>query len=257
MKISIKKLFFCFVFLLIFSLSAKTQNLKTSVIIPCYYKHFKYLNVLLDCYSKQTLLPDEIVVSVSESHLIDPVLFQQIEKKKKRYPFVLKIFKTNEKKFPGANRNIGSLNSIGDVLIYQDADDLPVPRRVEVIKYFFENFDMNLLTHLIHRDTRRQFREEKFAKFTASLPLFDISKIKYINIPTIEMYFLYCKVNTLYNGNISIKREVFEKIKWPEEIARTEDYTYNVKICQMFGKVMFVRKELLIYREYFSSRFNK
>jgi len=41
-----------------------------SVIIPCYYGHFKYLPELLEALCQQTELPDEVVISISEANKI-------------------------------------------------------------------------------------------------------------------------------------------------------------------------------------------
>src|SRR6185295_8415761 len=47
----------------------------------------------------------------------------------------------------GPSRQLGSDNSTGEVLIYQDADDLPHSKRVQIINHLFENNDILHLNH--------------------------------------------------------------------------------------------------------------
>jgi cellulose synthase/poly-beta-1,6-N-acetylglucosamine synthase-like glycosyltransferase len=48
-------------------LRANKHDFSVAVIIPCYHGHFKFLENLLNEYTKQTKLPDQIVISISEA----------------------------------------------------------------------------------------------------------------------------------------------------------------------------------------------
>ena len=71
-----------------------------SVVIPCYPPHIKHLHSLISSLYKHTLIPDEIIVAVSEStnELLDF---------KSTFPIV-KVITTIEKKTAGENRNRGA-----------------------------------------------------------------------------------------------------------------------------------------------------
>ena len=45
------------------------ERLKTTVCVPCYAPHFKFVEELIDAYEQQTVQPDELVISLSESRL--------------------------------------------------------------------------------------------------------------------------------------------------------------------------------------------
>ena len=50
------------------------ETLKTSIIIPCHPKHAQYLYELLKFYENQTILPNEVVISLSEANQVDLIL---------------------------------------------------------------------------------------------------------------------------------------------------------------------------------------
>ena len=50
---------------IIFSINQLISSETVSVIIPCHYKHFNYIDNLLRHYENQTILPDEIMVKSS------------------------------------------------------------------------------------------------------------------------------------------------------------------------------------------------
>ena len=66
-------------FALVFFIFCDLQGAGISIIIPCVYKHACYLQNLLEHYKNQTLLPDEIIISLSESDKIDPLIIYEIE----------------------------------------------------------------------------------------------------------------------------------------------------------------------------------
>ncbi len=119
-------------------------NLKTSILVPCHYKHFQFIPDLLKCYAEQTVTPDEVVISLQQYHLIPGEAISEVLDK--TWPFSLKIV-FDEGVTAGVNRNNAAFNSTGDLLITQDADDLPHPQRVELIKHLFDNFYVELLMH--------------------------------------------------------------------------------------------------------------
>ena len=121
------------VFLFCHSCQCQSSHVTTSVIIPCFYGHFKHLDELMNALCNQTVLPDEVVISLSEIDKLNPALIKKFENKK--YPFPVKLIKHRELLWAGPNRNSACEHAIGDIFICQDADDLPHPQRIEIIKY--------------------------------------------------------------------------------------------------------------------------
>ena len=122
------------------------DNIKSSVIIPCCAKHLKYLPDLLEHLSDQTVTPYEVIISASGIKKNEQILISKI--KSKQYPFTLKVCTTEKKKFAGPNRNTAILASSGNLIICQDADDIPHPRRIECIEEIYRhNPDVNMIMH--------------------------------------------------------------------------------------------------------------
>ena len=200
----------------------------TSVIIPCYHGHFKYLEKLLEEYTKQIVLPNEIVISLSEANLVDQNKIHILEKRK--WPFKLIIITSNEQLFAGSNRNIAAQAASGDILICQDADDTPHKQRVQIIKHVFENYQVE---HLMHYFSRNQ----------------DILKNNY-SLDTI-----FNPRNRKYgatNGNIAITKDVFRKFQWSDK-PRGQDSLFNLTMLQNGYPRYVVTVPIYVYRNYLSS----
>lgn len=221
------RLIFISFFIINLSLYPLVYALKTSVIIPCHFRHAVFLYELLRTYEDQSELPDEVVISISESHGMNKETLQKLEKENWKFP--VKIITSNQKLYAGQNRNIGCSHAIGDIFICQDADDLPHPQRIEIIKYFFSKFNLD---HLLHG--------------------YDlIPKRKKYNLQEIPYKFCnnYKEVGDVANGNAAIARHVFEKIKW-SSVPRGQDCEFNSNVYHYFKNNLVVQIPLLIYRRY-------
>jgi cellulose synthase/poly-beta-1,6-N-acetylglucosamine synthase-like glycosyltransferase len=234
MKNIIKNLLF-FLFLTITNLAHNPQSkninssnnyLKTSVIIPCYYKHFMYIFELVSDYCQQTIIPDEIVISLSEAHLVDK---SEIEKLRNyNWPFKVILLTTEKKLYAGENRNIAAENCFGDIIICQDADDKPHPQRIEIIKSIFSNHKVD---HLMHG----------YSKVESDLNYFYQENMTALG----NKY-------RLTPGNVAIKKEVFAKIKWTN-LPRGEDCKFNKDVKKAGFKTVKLFLPLLFYRQNLSS----
>ncbi len=107
-------------------------HLKTSIIIPCHPRHACHLYDLISLYEEQTVLPDEIVISLSQSNQVSEEIIHNIESTP--WAFSVKLLKSDKKLYAGQNRNRACDKAAGDIFICQDADDLPHPQRVEIIQ---------------------------------------------------------------------------------------------------------------------------
>jgi glycosyltransferase involved in cell wall biosynthesis len=187
---------------------AKPKVLSTSVLIPCASTHFKLIPELLMYYNQQTVLPNEVVVSLSECQKVSDAEIESME----QFPwnFQLKIVKTTNKLSAGQNRNIAFAHSSGDLILTQDADDLPHHQRVQIIKYLFENFKLDHLLHL-WIPSQQEFVDRPIKKL----------KARYF-----EAYPPVSSIN-FHNACVCMLRHVVEAIKWPEHFLRTEDTEFN------------------------------
>lgn len=214
------------------------KNLKISVLIPCHVNHVCYLYDLLKAYEGQTVLPDEAIISISEVNKtsIDTI----IKIVNENWKFPVKFFFSELCQSAGLNRNIASSQAVGDVFFYQDADDLPHSRSIEIIKYFFEHFEVDHLMYLY------------------ILPQQGID----INIPhippldEIEMVqsssYDQAQSMGVANGCVAVSRKVFDKVMWPD-IHYAEDLTFNQKVYEHFTSCFVINVPVFIYRNYLST----
>jgi hypothetical protein len=212
------------------SIKNTDHNLSTSVIIPCYYKHFEYLFDLISDYCQQTIMPDEIVISLSEYHLVDQnEIYKLINY---NWPFRVILITTEKKLFAGENRNIAGENCSGDIIICQDADDKPHRQRIEIIKSIFIE---NKVDHLMHG----------YAKRSSDLDFYYHKNISF-----------HQKRFRLTPGNIAIKKEVFNKIKW-SNYPRGQDCKFNKDVKNAGFCCQKIYLPLLWYRKDLSSKQSK
>ncbi len=196
------------------------KELSTSLIIPCSAAHFKHIPNLLRLYDQQTVPPNEIVISLAPSEKIPPNDIVAVES----FPwnFHLKIIKNLGRIAAGQNRNIAVENCTGDLILAQDADDLPHPQRVEIVKYLFENFQID---HLLHSYTVSGNNQES-----------DLEK-KY-QLQDLEAFYYLGKYPpedgsiVVHNACVCFLRHACEKIRWPEHFLRTEDTEFNVMVYE-------------------------
>ena len=193
-----------------------------SLVIPCACEQFKFLEPLIKEILKQTLLPNEIVISLSESDKILPSDLKRLEVLDT--PFSIKIIKNIEKKTPGENRQIASEKAEYDYIIYQDADDLPHIQRIEIMNYVFENFDANHIMHLV----------TKHSKMLRNRHIIENIKPHKWNKRT------SLKGSPTTAGNIGIHKRVLEKVKWTnhkvgEDTRFTDNVLANFDNCYRLG----------------------
>ncbi len=247
--ISIKKCIKILVLLLLFTTNFSQEiSLKTSVIVPCYYGHFKHIEELLHYLEKQTVLPDEVVISLSEINKVP--IAQLIQLKSLSFHFPVKIIGHEEKLLAGANRNSACEIAIGDIFICNDADDIPHRQRIEIIKYFFEHYDVDMIIHNLILDP------ECPPVWYSSTANSYFGEYNNANIPwtLLGWYDQIYSFPYHHNGNIAIRKKVFEKLKWPNDIRVGEDDLFNRQCFDMFRKTAVLDVNLIMYRQQLSSR---
>lgn len=219
--------FFCVLIFQPFSCYSES----VSVIIPCHSKHVYLLSEVLEHVACQTKIPDEVIISISDFIHVDQELLVKLYERE--YPFEVKFIYHDKIKYAGENRNSGCELAKGDILIMQDADDLPYPQRIEAIVYAFNKTNA---VHLFHGYTWKM-EENRF----------DIESLQIIKITK------WNQLNTLItNGNIAIRKNVFKQLKWSNQ-SKGEDVEYNKRVIAKFGNSIVLKANLLVYRNHLSS----
>jgi glycosyltransferase involved in cell wall biosynthesis len=216
---------------------AAPLRLSVSLVIPCVPKHFPYIPELLKRYAEQTVQPDEVVISLSQAFFLDPNEIKAV--KNEPWPFQLKILEHPDKRSEGENRNLGTLYSTGDLILYQDADDLPHPQRVEWIKYLFEHYQID---HLIHG----YVLERNFHGFS------------HYDIDSRGAYYSQKLTNCVgdchfHNGATALTRAVANQVKWVEGFVISTDTLSNEAVYRSIEHKVFLLKPLILYRDTLST----
>lgn len=205
---------------------AARQSMRTSVLVPCAPSHVRLLPALLRSLTAQTQRPDEIIVAtggrpnLSELARIAPV----------------RIVLTSPRANASTNRNLAADASTGAILIYQDADDVPHPQRVALIKAAFEWYDIDHLMHYFTYDPKPLSRRHSDSA---------------IILQRQDQYSFDLSVT---NGNPATSRRLHRTIWWNNDVTIGEDVDFNTRATSAFpGRSAILPLPLLHYRRQLSA----
>lgn len=211
------------------------QEQTVSVIIPCHSTHAECLIPLLQNYAEQTVQPEEVIVALSDAEQLP---FGWVEALKNReFPFPVQWLVCGKKLSAGANRNRACQIAKGDILLLQDADDIPHPQRVEVVKHFFKKYRVDHLMHFY---------------VNALSPQFSQYQLEEIPHQTIRAYQETEPMPVTY-GCPAISRKVFRRLRWRTQFEAGEDCLFVQRLYQKFPKSVIIEAPLLLYRNELSS----
>lgn len=239
-----KQLFF--IQTLTFGISFVAYATTTSIIIPCHYKHAHHLYALLQHYHQQTVRPDEVVIALSEFKKVDQDTLDTLRDPslERQLGFNLVLFFSFEAKTAGENRNIACKQATGDILILQDADDIPHPQRVEIIKYCFEQYG---ITHLMHQfvavdRNRKQIPFRHYKEFN----LIETAR------PQPEHCANAGTLRGFTHGSIALTKKIFDAIQW-SALPVSQDQEFNTRVYRTFTDTLLLKAPLIAYRHFLSS----
>lgn len=130
----------------------KIKSKIISIGVPCILKHSKHLPTLIKSINNQTLLPYEIIISLSST---DKKNGERIRKQLNEISKVnVKVIDTIEVRYPGDNRNICVNNCNTELISFIDADDELCPTRTEVLEKVYNKYNYDVLYHL-HTDGKK------------------------------------------------------------------------------------------------------
>ncbi len=209
-------------------------SVKTSLIIPVHVKHVKLLpNLIREYIYEQTVKVDEIVISISnisEVRAKYPKVLRELERT--NWPIPVILVKNDHRTSEGDNRNRACQYANGDVFICQDADDIPHKQRVEVIKYFFENYHVDHLVHKYCMDNDTSFMNRRIP---------DMESVRWFS-PSVYA------IDNGANGVSSLTRRVFESIQWNPEFVHAVDVQFNRTVYDRFENRVVVDEPIYFYR---------
>jgi glycosyltransferase involved in cell wall biosynthesis len=247
----------------------KIRNVTISVIVPCVSRHIVFLPSLLEELKKQSRLPEEVVVSISE---VDSSYYVDIENlRMQSWPFVLKFLSSEEKQSTGKNRNIAARHSSGDILLLQDADDVPHPQRVEILGYIFEHYPIDYILHQwmpgdkwresspssfqncpdnFLRYNHKEIRNKVISLKENDVTYREINHLQSIHDVINSRLFKLCEAKMQYItwGSAAITRKVYEALRWQEDYQQGEDVIYGYKVIKRFHHFFLLPMPLIKYQ---------
>jgi glycosyltransferase involved in cell wall biosynthesis len=194
-------------------------------------------------------LPDEVVVIVSP--VTDESILNNI-KNKYDQRLNLKIFCAACQLNAALSRDFLTQHITGDLILYHDADDYQHPQRVEIVKKFFENFDIVQLCHSY------SYLHEGCA---GKLDYNDISYVKgegfydryFVKKEQVGAFGDIISSQKTHAGALCIKRELLEDIWWkntpiPFQNRRAEDYWFNMQAFEKYNRFLLIDAPIYVYR---------
>jgi glycosyltransferase involved in cell wall biosynthesis len=229
-----------------------------SVIIPCIPRHFNnFLYELIKDIIYNTRKPNEIIISLSESHKIDDNVINDFNNRvdliKNDIKFI--IVKSDDVLYAGQNRNRGFEYSTGDIIIFQDADDYIHNQRIEIIEYFFNKY-LNVVC--INHCFIGKLKKYQFERYN------DFNKIKVYNTDLVynshfpnntesDKYKLWYGTHPfridVTNGHVSIRRHVMDIIKFTNN-KRGEDRIFLYDVLYEFKQSIIINAKLIKYMKW-------
>jgi len=215
--------------------------MKTTVYIPCMFEHWWNIPTIFSCYEAGNILPDEYVIYLNgyedkiDIKKITEPLIQKIEQH--RLNVVIK--KDSQKLSCNYVRSQALDVCAGEIIIMQDADDLPLCDRVRVIKDVFEKHNPDVLMH-------------SFLLFQEYMqhPKIKINNYQIVNKSKLtdnSRHFL--RPFRLHDGAHAVKKEFLYKCNYSKEksMQRGLDSEFMLNAMEN-GNVMAIDAELYIYR---------
>jgi glycosyltransferase involved in cell wall biosynthesis len=237
-----------------------SKTLKTTICIPCVPEHWQSLEAVLMAYKVGTEVPDEVVVSLSDC---DKLTSQAIRDLEARYSsvFNFKLIRNSQRLSAAKSRQVASNMALGDILIYQDADDLPHPQRVEILRSLFELNKEAM--HVGHPFTMTGEAFQKIGNFldVPVLPLTSLYRT-YLhesltpNVPVIERLGAFGEwlPNSTHrgrfaNGAPAVRKSVFERVQWTDDLKffKSEDCEFNFAVLMAYNQSFFVDHPVYFY----------
>ena len=217
--------------------------MKVSVIIPCTYKHILHISNLIRLFEDQTVLPNEIIIIISGIEMAFNVQQKLFSNK---IEIITNVFP--EKRFAGENRETGANIASGDILIFQDADDIPHKQRIEVIKKVFLN---TKCLHVLHGWETENNKEEiiidmENIKTYLTKDVFIIEK-KNLFKTTFLYSCSYKIIDKIHNGAFSIDKSIIKQICWSNK-RKGQDLETNYNIINTFPKKSLVISSNKLYK---------
>ena len=208
-----------------------------SLIVTLYPPQFNHINYLLKNIEQFTLLPKEVIISVSEYNNTFPVINSNI--------LNIKLLPINIKQNAAQNRNRALKVAMYDYICIVDGDDLVHLKKLEICSNIIKNNpEVNLLLHNYDNFTEQSWN------FNKSIDESNIKLHQCVINPTCSNLMTRPKEFGIHHAHVFFKKNIFNQIKYREDIfsVRKEDGLFCQDVLQHFGNVFMIDLPLVGYR---------
>ena len=214
-----------------------------SVVIPIYPPHFKLIPNIINNLLKSTLLPNEIILALSEINQNDALELCKKEIKLCNENNVLLIITADLNiNYAGGNRNRGFKFSTGEIITFIDIDDETHIQKIEIIKNIFtkiSNIKMLLHNYSIKKEIKEihNINNINIYKFVGEFSRQNVQK--------------FCNdknFNNVHRGHATFHRSVLEKINYKDNMRNGQDSEFTKRVYENFNNTYLLDVELVNYK---------
>ncbi len=228
------------------------KNNKISVIIPCHPPDLKDLPQALSSLNQSTLLPNEVIVALSETDKKEGLKLTRKFQASCKFPITFAT--TLKKQYAGQNRNRGARIARYDILVFFDADDLCHPQKLEITKYIFDKYQPKLFLHQYSSGVCPwQKYNPKKLRLVFSKQIYNLTfgrppkrqQAIYIYTdrkPTQKKPYVLLPAH----GHATVAKSVFKKIKY-SNLPRAQDVVFCLDVLWQFKSCIYADANLICY----------
>jgi len=209
------------------------------------------LDRVIDRYLEAEVWPDEIVIIVSDANKINTEYFNVLKKSYSNVNIHLEVHPVPVLLYTGEACNLVKDFCSGDIIIVQAADDLPHVRRVEIIKRFFDEYDIISLNHSYWGlPDMTYYGMDSLEKITAE----KLSNIKVVQPHTIKQHVIE-KPDDVYGqgcgfkvaaGTIAYRKELAREVKW-SSAPKGQDGIFCKEVIKKYNKSIIIDAPVYFY----------
>jgi GR25 family glycosyltransferase involved in LPS biosynthesis len=247
--------------------TSTTDVVDASLCIPCHYGHLGTLKTLLLSLHIQDAMPREIVIALSSV----PMEIDATQLTTLLQPLVpdcnIRLYVSHDVQYAGTNRNICIKESLYDILIFVDADDLMYSNRIRIVYELMMN--RPALASLFHSYMRPESSLERGAVYAEMLgeTIYDLhldwtGSTSCILVPTgthgLNGFGLKSNSFCIHNGHPVLRRSrmLQYNLQYTAD-KRGQDAIFNRRLLQTLGRsddtMMFINTPLTYYLQDLSS----
>lgn len=235
---------------------------KFSCVIPCYPPHFQYLERCFNQIKKQTLLPNEVILAISQTSDDEKNnLLKKYNDFFKELNIEFKIINSTKQQYAGINRNMGVSIATYEYIIFIDCDDYIHPEKFLITIKYMTKYNADVLIHSFVWNKPHEFIDELKIDID-NIKVIESEKIFNDNFPKdyirnrrlelvgkVPLKIVSNNKNIVYHitaGYISCKKSVFDNLSYTSR-ARGQDSLFLRDCIHSKLNVIYLYAELLNY----------